>query len=520
MSFPPKGRCILCLALAALLATAGGLLAQPRASTGRQTRDISQFSRRHLDRRAKFVAALGELATDCEARGLSAAAEQIRELAEPVDTAELRFAPLPRHVQEPIVQDLPPDERHWRTQLRHERQEYAKDLYLLSRQTLSGGHVGLAYDLVREVAMNDPDHAVARRILGFVRNGDEWLSAFESQMLRERKVWHNEFGWILKEHVERYERGERFYDRRWMSAAKESELRQDFSRAWEIRTEHYLIRTNHSRERGVELARKLEDFHGLFFQVMAGFFNTPDQVQKLIQGASAIPQPGKPNVVHYYRSREEYLAALRLLTSQSIEITRGMYFPRNGISFFFFDPQAEEDDSTLYHEATHQLLSGGRPQTGEIGMGSNFWIIEGIACYMESFRRDGMRFSVGDPGHIRLQAARAHYLEEGYYVPLREFARMGMYAFQNVPPPKIGMNYSQGAGLTHFLMHYDDGRYREALIEHLSQVYSPNRAVRDLPESLEELTGVEAEVLDGQYREYLRKLLPSRRRETAAAPRQ
>jgi hypothetical protein len=87
-----------------------------------------------------------------------------------------------------------------------------------------------------------------------------------------------------------------------------------------------------------------------------------------------------------------------------------------------------------------------------------------------------------------------------------------MAAYQSVRPPTIGMNYSQGAALVHFFMHYDGGKYREALIEHLSQIYSPDRRTRESPESLEDLTGVEAEELDQQYAEYIRDLGSSRRR--------
>ena len=43
---------------------------------------------------------------------------------------------------------------------------------------------------------------------------------------------------------------------------------------------------------------------------------------------------------------------------------------------------------------------------------------------------------------------------------------------------RIATLYSQSAGLTHFLVHYDGGRYRDALVAYLSAVYggldSPN----------------------------------------------
>lgn len=496
----------LVLVLLGVLTVSGGedLSAQPRVRGARRTRDLSQFKKQHSDLHLKFVKQLDELAADCDSKGLDEGAETVRAVSAPVDTEELRLAPLPRDVQKALPADLPADERHWRSQLKFQRTEYAKDLYLLSRHTLNSGHVSFAYDLIREVALQDPDHSVARRILGYVRSGDEWVSAFEARMQREKKVWHEQFGWLPRDHVERYERGERFFKNRWISAAKEAEVRRSFDNAWEIRTEHYLVKTNHSLERGVQLAKKLEDYYGLFFQLMAGFFNSPDQVQQLFAGNTARPPAtNKQHVVHYYKERDEYMAALRLETNQPVEITRGMYFPRNGIAFFFFDPE-NDDDSTLYHEATHQLLSGSRPKSGEIGIKGNFWIIEGIACYMESFHREGDRFAVGDPRHGRIQAARGHLVNDNYHVPLRDFTRMGMVAYQG--SPNIRRNYSQGAALTHFFMHYDDGKYREALIEHLSQIYSDNRLTREVPESLEDLTGVEAEELDQQYVRYLREL--------------
>jgi hypothetical protein len=491
--------------------------AQTKGKANKRTRDVSAFRKEYAERRQKFVDGLVELARVCEEdKKLPDAAAEIRKLAEPVDTSELRLAPLPRQVEPPLKADLEPGERFWRSQLRLKTQDYAKELYALSRQALNSGHVSFAYDLVREIVLHDSDHITARKILGFVRSGDEWVSAFEAQKLKRNEVWTEQFGWLPKAYVEKYERGERYFNKRWMPAAKEATIRSNFEDGWEIRTEHYLVKTNHSLEKGVDLAKKLEDFHGLFFQMMAGFFNSAADLQQLMAGNNARPQAtiSKPNVVHFYRTRDEYIATLKKVTNQRVEITKGMYFINNRIAFFYYDP--DDDDTTLYHEATHQLLTGSRPMTAEVGMKSDFWIIEGIACYMESFQRDGSRFSVGDAGNQRLQAARSHFIREKYYVPLHEFTRMGMAPFQTVEEANLRKNYSQGAAVTHFFMHYDDGRYREALIEYLSQIYSPDKSVRERPDSLEELTGVANEDLDRQYADYIRKLVPTTTKAPAA----
>jgi len=482
-------------------------LAQTRSS--RETvrtppkRDVTPYRRQYEDRRDRFRQSLQGLETRFETGGLEAGVAAVHEAARPFQPDLLRVRDLPREVQESHPADLPEEVQGWLPSLRQERREYAQDLFALSQKVLGSGHLSFAFDLIREVAHHDPDHAAARKALGFVRSGDEWLSPFEAKMAREKKIWSEHFGWIPAEHLERMTRGERFYKGRWMPAEREAELRRDFAQAWEIRSEHYLVRTNYTLEKGVELAAKLEGFHSLFFQNLAGFFKTPEEFRQLLAGTAGARVPTKPLVVHFYRSRDEYIARLKRETNQNVEITRGIYFPKTGVAHFFYDPDSQ-DDSTVYHEATHQLLSGARPGHGEIGVKSDFWPIEGIACYMESFQQAGGDFSFGDPQTLRFQAARAHFVTDKYYVPLPEFCRMGMQAYQE--SREIKRNYAQGAGLVHFFLHYGEGVYRDEFIEYLSQIYSTRRATRENPEKPWELAGVEPELLDRQYAEHIREL--------------
>ena len=152
---------------------------------------------------------------------------------------------------------------------------------------LHAGFPSEAYRLVREAAAAYPDHSAARRILGFQRYKDEWITPFEAEQARKHYVWHDKFGWLLKTYVKRYEDGERYYGGRWMPAAKEEEIRQVFQNAWTIRTENFLIETNHSLERGVEIAKKLEAYHDFFVQTFVGFFQTPEQLKNLFNEAAS-----------------------------------------------------------------------------------------------------------------------------------------------------------------------------------------------------------------------------------------
>ena len=69
--------------------------------------------------------------------------------------------------------------------------------------------------------------------------------------------------------------------------------------------------------------------------------------------------------------------------------------------------------------------------------------------------------------------------------------------------PQIAKLYSQIAGMTNFLMHYDDGRYRDALVVCLAAIYDGSQD----PDILARTTGVNYAELDKQYKAYM-KIVP------------
>jgi hypothetical protein len=62
--------------------------------------------------------------------------------------------------------------------------------------------------------------------------------------------------------------------------------------------------------------------------------------------------------------------------------------------------------------------------------------------------------------------------------------------------------YSQSAGMTTFLMHGGQGRFREPMVRYLQAVY----AGKDDGETLAELTGESYDALDKGYAEFLKSL--------------
>src|SRR6185436_3173124 len=98
-----------------------------------------------------------------------------------------------------------------------------------------------------------------------------WHTPFELKQIGAGKVWHERFGWLPKSHVERYERGQRYYQNRWMSEAEEKSLRSNIKQGWRVESDHYLVTTNHSLEEGVQLARRLEKLYAIWQQVFIGY---------------------------------------------------------------------------------------------------------------------------------------------------------------------------------------------------------------------------------------------------------
>lgn len=465
--------------------------------------------RAYRARQEEFAAELGKLADDCEAKGFASDAADLRALAKPLDERALQFDELPETVLPEISTTFQPDEREWRSRLRSLRQQYAADLFKQSVAARQKERITFAYRLVRETAFHDSDHERARSLLGFVKVDDRWMTPFRKQMLKEGKVWHAKFGWLPEKDVARYDAGERFCRGQWMSAAREDGVRKDFNNAWEVRSEHFLIKTNHSLERAVEISVALERFHAFFVRTFAAVFVSPSQLRQLFEGGlSSNPQPPKKHVVHYYRTREEFVE--RLVSKQrEVIFSNGIYMPSDRIAYFFHKPDsAEELEETMYHETTHQLLSESiRGKPVAVGINADFWVVEGLACYLESFHpADG---TFGDPRHVRVAWAKK-YFEEGVYLDMEPFTAMGQAQFQCARMPEgeerveqLRRHYAQAAGLCHFLMHYEDGLYREALVTYLSQVYHEAPKNRNRVPTLAELTGVSFEELDAQYADHI-----------------
>jgi hypothetical protein len=381
------------------------------------------------------------------------------------------------------------------------RDEYAASLFALAIQAAEVGEHSLAFQWATEAVRENPDHAEARRVLGYEERDGQWLTGYGLRMADAGKAWHPKYGWVALADVPRYEAGERLVGTRWLSADDDAARRKAIKNGWQIRTDHFLVTTNDSLQAAADFAARLERLHQVWRQLFAGFYLTEREVRALFAGERQPRRQIRPFRVYYQENRDQYNSALRRRQPRIAE-TLGIYFDANREAHFFAGP--EPNMPTLYHEAVHQLFQESKTAAKRVASQSNFWIVEGVATYFETLTEHvnddaGLYYTVGQSTAGRLPAARERLLD-GFYIPLAELTQLGKSDLQE--HPEIAKLYSQAAGLSAFLMDGEQGRYREKLIRYLGAVY----AGRDTARSLADIAEVSYQDLDWQYRRYIQSL--------------
>jgi hypothetical protein len=381
------------------------------------------------------------------------------------------------------------------------RTKYADALFALAKRAAEAGQLSLAFQWATETLRENPDHADARRVLGYEKHGGEWLSPYGARMREAGKRWHPKFGWLTPGEAARYEAGERLAGKRWVTADEDAARHRDIKSGWQVRTDHFLVTTNQSLEAAAELAARLERLHQVWRQLFAGFYLKENEVRRLFAGERQPRKQVRPFRVYYHRDRDHYNAALRKKQPRIGE-TLGIYFDDIREAHFFAGE--DQDAGTLYHEAVHQLFQETKPAAKRVGLVANFWVVEGVATYFETLSEHddpsaGLYFTIGESQAGRLPAARQR-LVEGFYVPLAELTRMGQRDVQR--HAEIGKVYTESTGLAAFLMDGEAGRYREPLVRYLDAIYEG----RDTGRTLAEVTGEGYDELDAAYHRHMQSL--------------
>jgi hypothetical protein len=402
-------------------------------------------------------AGLDKLATRCDELKLPQQAAQTRawHVARRQDQQVL-FLPTSRDLLKPAA-NASQVVGFWYEQLTQHRQQHARELFSLVEPLLASNRPGQAYQLLFEILRDDPTHAQAARILGISRE------ATRKPRATLGRTRHARLGWAARSY-------------------------------WTVRSPHYEILTNHSAQAGLELARHLEQLQATWQQV---FFRHEDQAAILKSRFAGNSQPWIKHQLHrvvLFQDRPQYVNYFAK-TQPQIGMTTGYYQPGEKTAYFYAAKPALV--ATWYHEGTHQLFQERGQSIDKPGEQQNFWAIEGVALYMESLQFQEGYCTLGGFEANRLQYARYDKYINQAYLPLGKLLRLGQTELQE--HPKIRPLYRQSAGLAHFLMTGDQGRYRTAFIDYLREIYRGS----DQEATLSSRTGKTLVEVDQQYHEFL-----------------
>ncbi len=153
-------------------------------------------------------------------------------------------------------------------------------------------------------------------------------------------------------------------------------------------------------------------------------------------------------------------------------MSTGYYNPKAKAVFCYWDEATIE--LVLRHEVTHQLFSEAcyfEPVLPE-EMPSDFWIVEGVALYMESMTVSPYAgcdvASIGGWDSPRLQPARYRRLHDETWIEWPQFRLATSESFRS--GADIKLFYAQAAGLAHRWLD-GDTKERRQFIDYVLQVY-------------------------------------------------
>lgn len=445
------------------------------------------------------------LAKWCDENGLESHAKLTRDYVLPIVADRLYIPMVPRKKQ----RDFLPDEAsenvvYWHNTWTTLRQNLSLKLQEHAKQALQEKRVILAMQMIHIALHADSDNDKLRNVLGYEFYEGEWRTEWEIDQLKRGRIDHERFGWIPEKYVERYEAGERYdaKNKTWISQEEDDRRHADIKNGWVVSTEHYDVRTNHSIEEGVRLSRHLEVFYYVWKQVFIQYTASTSDLAQRLEGKKIRYKEPRLKVV-FFKNRQNYVETLRK-DDPFVEKSLGFYDePTRTCYFYMYDVSGTDRDAaaersmfrTVFHEGTHQLFCCAKPV--KFSGRNNFWATEAVAIYMETLRRDGNYFVLGDPKDVRVLAAKYRFFKSRFYMPFENIVKLDAKTFQNAPYLKE--LYSQCGGMGYFFMHYDKGGYRDAFVTYLNEIYMG----RSTPLTLFELLGEPPDLLDRRYEKML-----------------
>ena len=181
------------------------------------------------------------------------------------------------------------------TQAAAARREFSQAVVALAVQSAQDGDGSLAMRLLHRALREDAGNRRARALLGYQQVDDEWLTPTAARMARGGRIWNAQYGWIRSGDLPRYEAGERFSGGRWISSELDASRHARIDDGWQLRTDHFVVTTNHSLPAGALLATRLEQLHKVWWQLFGDIVVDDSALRKAMDRNRAIPQSRRPD---------------------------------------------------------------------------------------------------------------------------------------------------------------------------------------------------------------------------------
>jgi len=265
-------------------------------------------------------------------------------------------------------------------------------------------------------------------------------------------------------------------------------------------TPHFLIFSTADRATTARIAEQLERFYWVWTQIFFPLWEGRTDIRRGIQGGGGIGSGNERLQVVLFRDADSYVQSLQRHVP-GVERSTGFYSDPQRCTFLFAGEGS--DAATWQHELTHQLLreaTRSKLRLPEMpGESAGFWLVEGIATFMESVRFAPTYALVGGWESPRLQYARFRWLAAGDRMTLAELMPDGRVAAQQ--RDDLARWYAHGAAYVHWLMEDQQAGGKAAVLAKLVELYQipmlPGETTAAAPE-------IEADLATRKMQGYLR----------------
>ena len=255
------------------------------------------------DSDGQFRDELAALAAKCDELGLKEEAALTRAWVVPRDPRRhYLFLPPAEDPARPSA-DAAQLVTQWYAKFSELRRQQAERLFALARQQAESGDEGAAFRLLHELLREDPNHAEARRILGYARGERDWRRPIRRPKLQRNRSSHPLLGWPADQY-------------------------------WVVDSEHFEVSTNLHARAARQVAEYLERVHSAWQQLFYEYWTVPGRLAARFRGEDVSLGRDRAFDVVLFKDRDDYVAQLSRSEPQ-IELSVGYYSQSHKTAFFY-----------------------------------------------------------------------------------------------------------------------------------------------------------------------------------------